>query len=79
MHFILNQHYQILRFSPEVSAAFRQKLLSLGLLPGLSFQVKRIAPLGDPLQIQTRRVNLILRKKDLAFLQLETLSLITPE
>ncbi|KAB8312385.1 ferrous iron transporter A [Erwinia endophytica] len=70
MQYISGQDYQILRYSPEVSAAFRQKLLSLGLLPGAIFKVKRIAPLGDPIQIETHRFNLMLRKKDLSFLQL---------
>ncbi|EQC01420.1 ferrous iron transport protein A [Photorhabdus temperata subsp. temperata M1021] len=35
------------------------------MLPGSSFRVVRLAPLGDPIQIETRRVNLILRKKRL--------------
>ncbi|WP_034917621.1 MULTISPECIES: ferrous iron transporter A [Erwinia] len=73
MHFMPQQHYKIITFSSDVSAAFRQKLLSLGLLPGAVFEVKRIAPFGDPVQIATPRVNLMLRKKDLAFLQLEAL------
>jgi ferrous iron transport protein A len=33
------------------------------MLPGSSFQVVRVAPLGDPVHIETRRVNLVLRKK----------------
>ncbi|MBD2815052.1 MULTISPECIES: ferrous iron transporter A [Xenorhabdus] len=65
-----NQSYKILGFFPQINPAYRQKLLSLGMLPGSTFQVIRVAPLGDPIQIETRRVNLILRKKDLAFLTL---------
>lgn len=74
MPLLARQHYQILGFSSAVSPAYRQKLLSLGLLPGACFQVLRIAPLGDPLQIQTGRVSLMLRKKDLALLQLEPIA-----
>ncbi len=33
------------------------------MLPGAIFNVIRIAPLGDPIQIETHRVSLILRKK----------------
>ncbi|MBE5650228.1 hypothetical protein HIN51_19145, partial [Salmonella enterica subsp. enterica serovar Dublin] len=44
------------------TARFRQKLLSLGMLPGSSFNVVRVAPLGDPIHIETRRVSLVLRK-----------------
>ena len=54
--------------------AEKQKLLSLGMLPGSSFQVVRVAPLGDPVHIETRRVNLVLRKKDLALIEVESLS-----
>lgn len=63
--------YRITRFSPEISPAFRQKLMALGLLPGATFRLIRIAPLGDPLQIETPRVSLMLRKKDIALLRLE--------
>ncbi|MEQ4529693.1 MAG: ferrous iron transporter A [Mixta sp.] len=74
MSLFARQHYQILGFSSAVSPAYRQKLLSLGLLPGSCFQVLRIAPLGDPLQIQAGRVSLMLRKKDLALLQLQPMA-----
>ncbi|AXF78012.1 ferrous iron transporter A [Erwinia tracheiphila] len=70
MQYIPGHYYHILRFSPDVSTAFRQKLLSLGLLPGTSFKVRRIAPLGDPIQIETRRFSLMLRKKDLSSLHI---------
>ena len=62
--------YKIIGFISAISPAYRQKLLVLGLLPGSVFVVKRIAPWGDPVQIETRRVNLMLRKKDLALLTL---------
>ncbi|MBC8950474.1 MULTISPECIES: ferrous iron transporter A [Xenorhabdus] len=70
MVLIPERRYKILGFSPEITPAYRQKLLSLGMLPGSTFQVIRFAPLGDPIQIETRRVSLTLRKQDLAFLVL---------
>ncbi|ROR08626.1 ferrous iron transporter A [Erwinia sp. JUb26] len=74
MQLIPKQRYRILRFSPEASPVFRQKLMALGLLPGSTFELIRIAPLGDPLQVKTPRISLMLRKKDLALLQLETVT-----
>lgn len=69
---LLPQHnYKIVGFSSQISPAYKQKLLSLGMLPGSIFKVIRSAPLGDPIQIETRRVSLMLRKKDLALLQLD--------
>lgn len=70
--YLLPKHtYKIAGFSSEIALAYRQKLLSLGMLPGSSFDVVRVAPLGDPIEIKTRRVSLVLRRKDLALLQLE--------
>ncbi|ROW60479.1 ferrous iron transporter A [Cronobacter malonaticus] len=71
MQFTPNSSWKITGFAREISPAYRQKLLSLGMLPGSSFEIKRVAPLGDPIHIETRRVSLVLRKKDLALLQVE--------
>lgn len=71
MHLIPQRSYKIVGFSSEISPAYRQKLLSLGMLPGSSFNVVRLTPLGDPIQIETRRVSLVLRKKDLDLLTLD--------
>ncbi|MFI8417317.1 ferrous iron transporter A [Serratia sp. NPDC078593] len=71
MHLLPKQSYKITGFSNEISPAYRQKLLSLGMLPGSSFEVIRIAPLGDPIEIKTHRVSLVLRKKDIALIVLE--------
>jgi len=66
------QRYRILRYTPGLNPVFRQKLMAMGLLPGSTFELIRVAPLGDPLQIKTPRINLMLRRKDLALLMLET-------
>ncbi|WP_127957027.1 ferrous iron transporter A [Serratia microhaemolytica] len=71
MHLQPKQSYKINGFSSQISPAYRQKLLSLGMLPGSRFDVVRVAPLGDPIEIRTRHVNLILRKKDLDLLLLD--------
>ncbi|MCT4703449.1 ferrous iron transporter A [Enterobacteriaceae bacterium H20N1] len=74
MNFLPNSAWKITGFAHEISPAYRQKLLSLGMLPGSSFNVVRVAPLGDPVHIETRRVNLVLRKKDLELLNVEALA-----
>ncbi|WP_435928718.1 ferrous iron transporter A [Dryocola sp. BD613] len=74
MNFLPNSAWKITGFAHEISPAYRQKLLSLGMLPGSSFNVVRVAPLGDPVHIETRRVNLVLRKKDLDLLNVEALA-----
>ncbi|RKQ39477.1 ferrous iron transporter A [Enterobacter sp. R1(2018)] len=74
MNFLPKSAWKITGFAHEISPAYRQKLLSLGMLPGSSFNVVRVAPLGDPVHIETRRVNLVLRKKDLELLNVEALA-----
>ncbi|EFY8664084.1 ferrous iron transporter A [Shigella flexneri] len=74
MQYTPDTAWKITGFSREINPAYRQKLLSLGMLPGSSFDVVRVAPLGDPIHIETRRVSLVLRKKDLALLEVEAVS-----
>jgi Fe2+ transport system protein FeoA len=45
MQFSPDSAWKITGFSREISPAWRQKLLSLGMLPGSSFNVVRVAPL----------------------------------
>ena len=58
----------------EGGRAYRRKLLSMGLTPGVQFQVLRIAPLGDPVEVRVRGSNLSLRKDEAATLQVERIS-----
>jgi ferrous iron transport protein A len=51
---------------------YRRKLLSMGLTPGAEFQVIRVAPLGDPVEVRVRGASLTLRKDEAAALQVET-------
>lgn len=50
---------------------YRQKLLSMGLTPGTCFFVKRVAPLGDPIEIAVRGYSLTLRKHEADLLKVE--------
>jgi Fe2+ transport system protein FeoA len=50
---------------------YRQRLLSMGLLPGTEFVVARIAPLGDPVEIMVRGFALSLRKGEATILCIE--------
>lgn len=54
--------------------AYRQRLLSMGLLPGTEFTVQRIAPLGDPIEIRVRGFALSLRKAEANILTIKVLS-----
>ncbi len=62
MQFTPDSAWKITGFSRDISPAYRQKLLSLGMLPGSSLMWSA-SPLGDPVHIETRRVSPVLRKK----------------
>ena len=53
------------------SPLYRQRLISMGLLPGTEFVITRIAPLGDPVEIAVRGFSLSLRKNEANLLQIE--------
>lgn len=52
---------------------YRQRLLAMGMTPGVEFKVTRVAPLGDPIEIQVRDFTLTLRRAEAAILQVERL------
>ncbi|MGF1639784.1 MAG: ferrous iron transport protein A [Rhodospirillales bacterium] len=41
---------------------YRARLMAMGLTPGTRFTLKRMAPLGDPVEIEVRGFALSLRK-----------------
>ena len=48
----------------KVRGGYKGKLLSMGLTPKTHFTVIRVAPLGDPVEIEVRGFNLSLRKQE---------------
>ncbi|MCA1974801.1 MAG: ferrous iron transport protein A [Caenispirillum sp.] len=50
---------------------YRQRLLAMGLTPGVSFTVTRVAPLGDPVEVAVRGFKLTLRRGEAAILKVE--------
>ena len=54
--------------------AYRKKLLAMGLVKHKIFEVVRVAPMGDPVEILINNFNLTLRKKEADALNVEALS-----
>ena len=52
------------------SGELRDRLLDMGLTPGTFVQLRKTAPLGDPLQLSIRGYELTLRKADAARIDL---------
>ena len=46
------------------AGALRQHFLDMGLIPKTKVVVKKIAPMGDPIEIRLRNYELTIRKED---------------
>lgn len=60
----------IVREMPKTGAVFL-RLREMGLQPGTTITLVRLAPLGDPLEIKVRGYRLSLRKADAAHVVVE--------
>ncbi|QGY32120.1 ferrous iron transporter A [Pantoea cypripedii] len=74
MHIKTNRVYRIAGYKSPINPAWRQKLLAMGMIPGALIEVIRVAPMGDPVQIRTRRISLAVRQQDLAAILLEEMT-----
>ena len=54
----------VVRIDSIEESAIKQRLMTMGLIPGTRIEVLRSAPLGDPIAIRLRAYNLALRKDD---------------
>ncbi|MBN1355729.1 metal-dependent transcriptional regulator [bacterium] len=48
----------------QAPGAIRQRLIDMGVLPNVEIEMKRAAPLGDPIEIKLRGYHLSLRKEE---------------
>ncbi|MDD6058450.1 MAG: FeoA family protein [Clostridiales bacterium] len=51
--------------------ALRCRLLDMGLIPKTRVEVRKIAPMGDPMEIRLRGYELTLRKEDARKIEIE--------
>ncbi len=49
----------------------RRRLFDMGVTPGAEVKVKKIAPLGDPIEVTIRGYELTLRKSEAEFVDLD--------
>lgn len=54
--------------------AYRRKLLSMGITPGVAFEVVRVAPMGDPVEVRVRGTSVSLRREEAAAIRAEPTS-----
>jgi ferrous iron transport protein A len=61
---------EVRRFAPG-SQGYRARLMAMGLTPGTGFRVQRLAPLGDPVEIEVRGFSLSLRRAEADVIEVE--------
>lgn len=61
---------KIKRFT-KGTAQYRQRLLMLGITPGVVIKLIRVAPLGDPVEISVRGSLVTLRKEEADVMDVE--------
>lgn len=55
----------------ETNKAIRRHLLDMGITRGVEITVKKVAPMGDPIDIALRDYELCIRKEDLSKIEVE--------
>ena len=55
------------------NALLKRRMLDMGVTKGVIVNVKKIAPLGDPIDIELRGYELCLRKSDLSSIEVNKL------
>ena len=51
----------------------RRRLMDMGVLPGETVKVEKVAPMGDPIEITVKSYNLSLRKNEAKGIEIEVL------
>lgn len=59
----------VLRVDSITNFDLKERLMTMGLLPGTRVKVLRSAPLGDPMAIGLRSYHLAIRRRDAACVQ----------
>lgn len=59
--------------------ALRRRLLDMGLTPGTRVQVRKVAPMGDPMELVLRGYVLTLRLGDAANIEVQAAESLLPE
>lgn len=53
------------------SGAVHKRIADMGITPGTLVEVRRIAPLGDPVEVKLRGYNLSLRKDEISAIEVQ--------
>lgn len=57
----------------DVQGTLKRRIMDMGITKGVEVMVKKVAPLGDPIEISVRGYSLSLRKEDAKSILVEML------
>ena len=52
--------------------AVRRRIMDMGLTKGVDVQIRKVAPLGDPIEVTVRGYELSIRKADAEMIEIES-------
>ena len=55
----------------EGDSAYKRRIMDMGITKGVSIYVRKVAPLGDPIEVTVRDYELSLRKVDAEMIEVE--------
>ena len=56
--------YEVIHLN-DCDHLYRKRLMAMGFIPGAIFELTRLAPLGDPIEVKIKGYSLALRRKEL--------------
>ena len=68
----VGQRAKVLKLKEE-NRAIRRHLLDMGITRGVEITIKKVAPMGDPIDLKLRDYELCLRKEDLTKIEVEVI------
>ena len=65
----VGQHVKVVKING--AGAVKRRIMDMGITKGISFYVRKVAPLGDPMEVTVRGHELSLRKADAEMIEVE--------
>jgi len=66
------QQGRIVRLDSSIGP-IRRRLMDMGVIPGETIKVEKVAPMGDPIEVTVKSYNLSLRKNEARGIEIEVL------
>lgn len=65
----VGEHVKVVRLSGE--GAVKRRIMDMGITKGVDVYVRKVAPLGDPIEVTVRGYELSLRKADAEMIEVQ--------